>query len=550
MSESTVPANQTVTISVELQVPRGREAEYQSFVDGISHAAERFPGFVDVRTLRPARGSRNRRVVLRFENDDCRQAWLDSEDYRVWSGRAEDLSDSAPRVANISGTAQEQPLSLVLTPLDEFVRTSVSGIGLLLVGTAVALVMANTHFADSYDRLWNTKLAIGTDDFRIVESLRHWVNDGLMALFFFIVGLEIKREVLVGELRQIRQAALPISAAVGGAVAPALVYLLINIGGAQHGWGIPIGTDTAFSIGVLSLLGARVSPLLLVFLTAFAIVDDIMAVGVIAIFYTDHIDWGAVGIAAVLLALLILANRAGFQRWPIYAALGIGVWIAIFASGIHGTLAGVLVAMTVPSRSWINPREFLRRGRDLLDDFERLDGQQGNMLSNQAQQHASQRIQRLAEDVETPMTHLEHRLNPWVSYLVLPVFAFANAGIPLRSGLSDAAGSAVMWGVAAGLVIGKPLGITLFAWLAVRSGIALLPESINFRQIFGVAGLGGIGFTMSLFITELAFPTGVNANHARIGVLFGSIVAGTIGFLLLRQVLPSETAPEDEAKVL
>ena len=205
----------------------------------------------------PARGSRNRRVVLRFENDDCRQAWLDSEDYRVWSARAEDLSDSAPRVANISGTAQEQPLSLVLTPLDEFVRTSVSGIGLLLVGTAVALVMANTHFADSYDRLWNTKLTIGTDDFRIVESLRHWVNDGLMALFFFIVGLEIKREVLVGELRQIRQAACPISAALGGAVAPALVYLLLNIGGARHGWGIPIGTDTAFSIGVLSLLGAR-----------------------------------------------------------------------------------------------------------------------------------------------------------------------------------------------------------------------------------------------------------------------------------------------------
>lgn len=234
----------------------------------------------------------------------------------------------------------------------------------------------------------------------------------------------------------------------------------------------------------------------------------------------------------------MVANRAGVQRWPAYAFLGLGVWLAVFESGVHGTIAGVLVAMTVPARSWINPGEFLRRGRELLDEVERAGATPGSVLSNEAQQHATQRLERLCEQAETPMTHLEHGLNPWVSIVVLPLFAFANAGIPMTSGLGDALGSPVTWGVVAGLAIGKPVGITLFAWLAVRAGVALRLEGVAFGHIVGAAGLGGIGFTMSLFIAELAYEGDPSAHFARIGVLLGSVVAGAAGYLVLSRTLP------------
>ena len=428
---------------------------------------------------------------------------------------------------------------MALSPLDSFVRTSVSGIGLLLLGTVLALVMANSPLADIYERLWQTELAVGVGDFRIAESLRHWVNDGLMALFFFIVGLEIKRQVLVGEMRYPRQAALPISAAVGGAVIPALIYTGLNWGGpGADGWGVPMATDTAFSLGILSLLGSRVRPLLLVFLTAFAIVDDILAVLVIAIFYTEEITWSWVAITVALLGALIVANAAGFHRWPVYAALGLAVWLAVYESGVHATIAGVLVAMTVPARSWINPSEFLVRARKAIEDFEAACYATANMLSNEPQQRATQELEGLCEDVETPMTHLQHRLNPWVAYGVLPIFAFANAGIPVVSGLGDALSSPETWGVVAGLVVGKPIGITLFAWLAVRAGIAILPGAIFWRHIVGVAFLGGIGFTISLFIAELAFESGSTADSARIGILAGSVIAGSVGYVWLNATLP------------
>jgi NhaA family Na+:H+ antiporter len=285
-----------------------------------------------------------------------------------------------------------------------------------------------------------------------------------------------------------------------------------------------------------------VRPLLLVFLTAFAIVDDIFAVLVIAIFYTSSLSWPALGVAALLLAGLVVANLAGFHRWPVYAALGVAVWIAVFASGVHGTLAGVLVAMTVPARSWINPSEFLVRGRQLMDDFERTCEITPHTLSNEPQQQATQALARLTEQVETPLTHLEHQLNPWVAYGVLPLFAFANAGIPLVDGLGDALTSTVTWGVVAGLVLGKPIGIVLFTWLAVRSGFALLPGALKWGHIAGVGMLGGIGFTMSLFITELAFEAGPLADAARIGILLASVIAGLIGYFVLRATLPPPRA--------
>jgi Na+:H+ antiporter, NhaA family len=529
-----------VTVSISNRVRPGREREYEEFLRGIDDAVSYFPGYLGARVFRPSRGDRQYRVVLRFERERDLRRWMESDERRAWYLRAEALIEDAPWVANITGTAQERPLALALTPLEDFVRTSISGIGLLLLGTALAVVLANSPLSGAYARFWETELTVGVAGFGITESLRHWVNDGLMALFFFIVGLEIKREVLVGELRYPRQAALPIAAALGGAVVPALIYTGFNLGGeGARGWAIPTATDTAFSLGILSLLGSRVRPLLLVFLTAFAIVDDILAVLVIAVFYTDAISWPVLGVAAVLLGVLVGANGAGFHRWPVYAILGLGVWLAVFESGVHATVAGVLVAMTVPARSWINPSEFLVRGRQLMDDFERACYATPSMLSNEPQQQATQALERLCEDVETPMTHLQHQVNRWVAYGILPLFAFANAGIPLVRGLGEALTSPVTWGVVAGLVVGKPVGVTLFAWLAVRAGIAVRPSAITWTHVVGVAWLGGIGFTISLFVAELAFDASPIADAARIGILVGSVIAGTVGYLILKATLPS-----------
>lgn len=528
-----------VTVRFTVRVRQGREQEFDAYLQGVGGAASRFPGFVSSRVLRPTRGSREYTIVVRFDRESNLKSWLESDVRKHWTALGEELAEAPYQGVNITGTAQERPLVLALTPLESFVKTSVSGIGLLLLGAGLALVLANTPLSDSYERFWSTELTIGVGDYGITESLRHWVNDGLMALFFFILGLEIKREVLVGELRYPRQAALPIAAALGGAVVPALLFALLNLGGdGARGWGIPMGTDTAFALGIISLLGARVRPLLLVFLTAFAIVDDILAVLVIAVFYTESLSWPALGAAVLLLGALVVANFAGFHRWPVYAVLGVAVWVAVFASGIHGTLAGVLVAMTVPARSWINPSEFLVRSRQLIDDFERACYATPHMLSNEPQQQATQSLARLTEQVETPMTHLEHQLNPWVAFGVLPLFAFANAGIPVVDGLGDALASPVTWGVIVGLVVGKPVGIVLFTWLAVRTGLAWLPGAIKWSHIGGVGVLGGIGFTMSLFITELAFEAGPDSDAARIGILLASIIAGLIGYIVLRATLP------------
>ncbi len=540
------PPGQPVTLNISRRVRSGQEQEFDDFARGISEAVSRWPGYIDARLMPPTRRDTEYRIILRFDSERNLHAWKESDERREWYVIADQFSDEGALITNITGTAQERNLVLALTPLQGFVQTSVSGIGLLLLGTVLALVLANSPMSDMYDRFWLAEVTIGSPDFGITESLRHWVNDGLMALFFFIMGLEIKREILVGELRYPRQAALPIAAAVGGVIVPALIFSAINFGGdGSRGWGIPMATDTAFALGVLTLLGGRVRPLLLVFLTALAIVDDILAVGVIAVFYTESINWSAVGIALVLLGVLMFANRAGFHRWPIYAVVGLAVWVAVFESGIHGTLAGILVALTVPAQSWINPSEFLLRSRKAIEDFERACFIAPSILSNEPQQQATQALERLCEDVETPMTHLQHRVNPVVAFVILPVFAFANAGIQLVDGLGDALSSPVTWGVVVGLVVGKPIGITLFAWIAVRTGLALKPGAISWVHLASVACLGGIGFTVSLFVTELAFETGPIANSARVGILFASVIAGIAGYLVLRRTLPPPR--EDEA---
>ena len=543
-----LPSGGPVSISITRRVLSGQSDAYEAILRELLAVSQGFPGFVDGRLIRPVRGELEFRTVLTFRSRADLDAWKQWPKRLELIAKAEGIAE-APLYADISGTAQTGRLVLALTPFEQFVRTSVSGIGLLLFGTAAALVLANTPLAHAYEAFWHTSVTVGTETFGVTASLRHWVNDGLMALFFFVVGLEIKREVLVGEMRAPRHAAFAIAAAVGGVVVPALTFLALTPDGpARQGWGVPIGTDTAFALGIITLFGSRVRPVLLVFLTAFSIVDDILAVAVIAIFYTEAIAIGALAAAMALMAALVIANLAGWHRWPIYAVLGGAVWVAVLKSGVHATAAGVLVALVVPARSWINPSEFLVRGRRLLDDFEAACYVAPSILTNEPQQQATHALGRLVQQVETPMTYFQSRLTPLVAFGILPLFAFANAGVPLTSGLGAAVENPVAWGVAAGLILGKPIGIALFSAIAVALGIASLPRAISWRHVGGVACLGGVGFTISLFITELAFGEGELAHAARVGIFAGSLVAGTVGYLVLRATLPPPREGEDRQR--
>ena len=423
----------------------------------------------------------------------------------------------------------------IVRPFQDFAHKQSSGGILLILATAVALLWANSPWGESYSALWHTKLTVGLGDFSISKDLTHWINDGLMAIFFLVVGLEIKREVLVGELSSLRGAALPVVAALGGAVVPALIYLTINAGSeGAAGWGIPMATDIAFALGVLALLGDRVPVGLKVFLTALAIVDDIVAVLVIAFFYTSEISWGALGLGAVFLAALIVANLIGVGRTLVYAVLGAGLWLCFLLSGIHATIAGVLLALTVPASSFINPGVFLERSRYILDRFEQA-GQKGeNVLTNEERQAALHALNHASYKLEPPLHELEHTLHPWVVFAIMPLFALANAGVPLDGNIVEALSTPVALGTMAGLVFGKQIGITLFSWLAVRLGASELPESTSWHHLYGVGWLAGIGFTMSLFITDLAFSSTALVDAAKLGIFAASLVAGVVGWMILR----------------
>ncbi len=424
--------------------------------------------------------------------------------------------------------------------LREFMHDEAFG-GILLLGCAIAaLVWANSPWGASYDALWATNVTIGTDRFRLTESLLHWVNDGLMTIFFFVVGLEIKREVLVGELASPRRAALPVIAALGGALLPIAIFLLLNAGTAgARGWGVPMATDIAFALGVLALLGSRIPVGLKVFLTALAIVDDLAAVAVIAIFYTSQVVWGALGLAALIFAALLAVNRAGVRSLLPYALLGIALWLAVFESGVHATIAGVLLAATIPANTRIDPGAFLIRGRAILAAFDRAgaeDATGASVLTNGARQEALAELEDAVEGVGAPLQRMEHTLHPWVAFAIVPLFALANAGVRIEGDIGVALGNRVTLGVILGLVIGKQLGVTLGAWLAVRSGLTELPQGVSWRAIYGVAWLAGIGFTMALFVADLAFVDAGGASllaSAKLGILIASLIAGAGGWLLL-----------------
>ena len=430
----------------------------------------------------------------------------------------------------------------------DFVHDEAFGGILLLACAIVALVWANSPWKDRYYDLWHARVTLGTAQLYLTESLLHWVNDGLMAIFFFVVGLEIKREVLVGELASPRRAALPAIAALGGVLVPAAIYAAVNAGQpGSEGWGVPMATDIAFALGVLALLGDRVPLGLKVFLTALAIVDDIAAVLVIAVFYTAGVEWDALAAAAGFLIVLIAANRIGVRHASAYAILGIGLWAAVFQSGVHATVAGVLLAFTIPASTRLEPIGFVNRARTLIDEFDDAGPDVESVLINGRRQETLVELEKVVEYAGAPLHRLEHALHSWVAFLIVPLFALANAGVRIDSDLGDALSDRITIGVVLGLVLGKQIGVTLAAWLAVRLGITALPENVTMRQIYGAGWLAGIGFTMSLFVADLAFgAAGEDAflTSAKLGILCASLIAGGIGWLLLRREahLPPEAA--------
>ena len=426
-------------------------------------------------------------------------------------------------------------VSRILRPFQQFFATSAAGGLVLLANTAIALIWANSPWAASYHHLWDAPIAVGAPGFGLSMPLHAWVNDGLMAVFFFLVGLEIKREVLVGELSSRRSATLPVAAALGGMIVPALLYASVNARGeGAAGWGIPMATDIAFALGILALLGNRVPASLRVFLAALAIADDLGAVLVIAVFYTSQMDWAALGGAALVFAMLMGLNRAGARRPFTYALLGVVLWLFMLKSGVHATIAGVLLAMTVPARTRISEEQFLESAEASLADFRAADEPGTSVLTNQGHQAALHSLTSAADAAQSPLLLMEHALQGVVAFVIMPIFALANAGVSLGSGLGTALASPIALGVAMGLLLGKPIGITLASLVAIRSGAADLPREATWRHVVGVACLGGIGFTMSLFIANLAFGSGAQLDIAKVGVLGASTAAGLVGMLVLR----------------
>jgi NhaA family Na+:H+ antiporter len=431
-------------------------------------------------------------------------------------------------------TETAPPIDRLLAPFREFASSSAASGVLLMVTAVIALVWANSPIASSYVSLWDTRLTIGVGDSVLSKTLLHWINDGLMAIFFLVVGLEIKREVLVGELASVRRAALPIAAALGGAVVPALIFLLIvGSGEAARGWAVPMATDIAFALGVLALVGDRIPVGLRVFMAALAIVDDLLAVVIVGLFYTSDVSVAALAAAAGCLAGLVGANLLGVRRPAVYGVLGLALWFAILQSGVHATVAGVLLAMTIPARTRLDSAEFAARARRIVDHLvRREDSDQPTTIEEH--HDALWELETITERAQAPMLRFEHALQPLVLFVIVPIFALANAGVVVGGDVVATLGDPVVLGIALGLIVGKQVGITMATLLVVRSGLASLPSGVTMRHVYGAAWLGGIGFTMSLFISDLAFGGGSVLALSKIGVLVASVVAGVGGYLILR----------------
>ncbi len=433
-------------------------------------------------------------------------------------------------------TRSNKPIARYLArPLREFLRVEAAGSILLLVAAAAALVWANSPWAESYDEFWHLHVSLDFGTFHIEETLQHWVNDGLMVIFFFVVGLEIKHEIVHGDLRDPKTASVPIIAALGGMVAPALLYVAIVGGGeGSGGWGIPMATDIAFAVGVLGLLGRRIPSAARVFMLTLAIVDDIGAIIVIAVFYTEelHLQWLA--IAFVLLAVVFVMRTAKIWAIPAYVLVGIGIWYAVLESGVHATLAGVALGLIAPATPLLK--------EDVARDYAQSALRDRHLNSDELT-----RLRFLLDESVPIVERLQTKLHPLSAYLVLPVFALANAGVNLQGGvLGDAISSSVAQGIAAGLVLGKPLGIVLFGFAAVRLGLGRLPHRTTWPQMVGLGFVAGIGFTVSLFIAGLSFPgSEALTDDAKVGILLASVIAAALGVLFLFLFSPKPAPGED-----
>jgi len=424
----------------------------------------------------------------------------------------------------------------LVMPIQQFIHIQGVSSIVLLLAAIVALMWANSPWHESYHHVWDMELNLS----RLNLPVHAWINDALMAIFFFLVGMEIKHEIVHGELSDLRRASLPIFAALGGMVVPALIYAGINFRQAgAHGWGIPMATDIAFSLGVLAMakgIPAEVK----VFLLSLAIADDIGAIAVIAIFYTETLRVNALVVGALLLIILYLVHRVGIQHSMIYAVLGVLFWVAILRSGVHATIAGVILGFMVPTSPRLSFEEFQRIGTDVVRQYRKALGANDIATAN----HALGILEQVVSATEAPSERLTRKLNDWVSFLVLPLFALANAGVEFSTaGLGELLRSHVAWGVFFGLVVGKPLGIALFSWIAVKMGVASLPHHVNWRMVTAVGMLAGIGFTVSIFISSLAFDDPVLLTDAKAAILGASLVAGILGYLSLQRSVREAPQP-------
>ncbi len=425
-------------------------------------------------------------------------------------------------------------LRRLYAPFQRFFRLEASSSILLIICIIVALIWANSIWGFSYFALWETHLTVAIGPFVISEPLRWWINEGLMALFFFVVGLEIKRAVVVGELSHIQDALFPILAAVGGMIVPAIIYLIINFGTiGTIGWPIPMATDIALALGVLALLGSRAPVSLKLFLSTLAIADDIGSVVVIGMFFSTITPLLPLIIGIVLIILLVILNRTGIHYILIFAVLGVGVWFAFLLSGVHATLAGVIVAMAIPAISRVDTEDFCSKSHILLKDFEEAKKLGESVLTNKTQRTAVLGLQAICRDVQAPLQRIEYFLQPWVGFVIIPLFALANAGVLLAFDISIPAAGTVVLGIIMGLILGKQIGIMFFSWLSVRTGVAKMPKDLSWHQIHAVSCLAGIGFTMSLFMADLTFSGIPLLDTAKIAILGASLIAGLLGFFFL-----------------
>jgi len=428
----------------------------------------------------------------------------------------------------------KSPFEKIIAPVSRFIHLEYTGGIVLFLSVLVAIIWANSPFHESYHHLWDIKFSIGFDEYVLNKPLHIWINDGLMALFFFVIGLELKREFMEGELSTLKKASLPMMAALGGMLVPAAIFFCINKGlASEHGWGIPMATDIAFALALLSMAGKHIPASVKVFLSALAVADDLGAVLVIAFFYTSNLNFVPLGIAAVFLLVLIAGNKSGIRSSAFYLIIGIAVWIGFLLSGVHATIAGVLVAFTIPAVTKINEDNFSINLRKLSFDFEKEIPNDGS-LTTPEQHRTIEQVKSLALAAETPLQKIEYALHPWVAFVIMPLFALANAGIVIGADFFSALINPVSIGVISGLIIGKFAGVLLFTWLMVKTGLAQLPDQANFKHITGVALLAGVGFTMSLFISNLAFENPEFIAQAKYGILIASLIAGVLGITMLK----------------